>query len=90
MSRATGNELIINGSFHQAFGTVLVLAQCLGVMPIIGVKGRSSFKLRFTWKSFRTIYSVIALLFATSYTIFATCITLTKPITFNSVGLYRE
>lgn len=90
MSGATGNELVINGSFHQAFSSILVLAQCLGVMPIIGIKGNSSFNLRFTWKSFRTIYSVIALLFATSYTIFATCITLTKPVTFNSVGLYRD
>lgn len=88
MARPTRNELVINGSFHQAFGPVLVVAQCLGVLPVIGVKGNSSFGLRFTWKSFRTIYSVIAFIFAASYTIFATCTTLTGPVTFNSVGLY--
>ncbi|XP_055326853.1 gustatory receptor for sugar taste 64f-like [Sitodiplosis mosellana] len=85
MSRTTGNVLVINGSFHQAFGSVLVLAQSLGVLPVIGIKGSSAFELRFTWKSFRTIYSVTAFLFAAFYTIFATCITLTRPVTFNSV-----
>lgn len=87
ITRTTGNELITNGSFHEAISSLLVVAQCLALLPVIGIKGTSSYGLRFTWKSFRTIYSVTAFIFAASYTMFATCITLTKPITFNSIGL---
>lgn len=90
MSRATGKEFYNNGSFHQAFSSVLVFAQCLAILPVIGIKSSSSYGLRFTWKSFRTIYSVTAFCFAASYTVFATFITLRKKITFNSIGLYRK
>lgn len=90
MSRTTGNELIINGSFHEAFGPVLVIAQCFALLPVVGIKGSSSYGLRFTWKSFRTIYSVAAFCFALSYTIFAACQTLAKEITFKSIGMYLD
>lgn len=89
MTRTTGKELIINGSFLEAFSSVLVMAQCMALLPVIGIKDGSAFALRFTWKSFRTIYSVTAFCFAASYTIFAICITLTKPITFNSIGVFQ-
>lgn len=88
MTRSTGKEFIFNGSFHEAFSPILILAQCLAMLPVIGVKRGSAYGLRFTWKSFRTIYSVTAFCFAASYTLFATCITLTKPITFKSIGWY--
>lgn len=83
--RATGKEMIINGSFHQAITPVLLVAQCLGILPIIGINGKSSFGLRFTWKSFRTIYSVLAFIVAASYDVFAIGLSLRKPLTFNSV-----
>lgn len=86
MARAGGSDVPFNGSFHEAFSSVLVIAQCLAILPVIGVKSRSAYGLKFTWKSFRTIYSVTAFGFAASYTIFATCLTLTRPVTFNSVG----
>lgn len=86
MSRATGNEFNCNGSFHEAFSSVLVLAQCLAILPVVGIRSGSTHGLRFTWKSFRTIYSLTAFVFAASYTVFSTCITLTKKITFNSIG----
>lgn len=90
MSRTTGNDIIINGSFHEAFGPILVIAQCFALLPVVGVKGPSSYVLRFTWKSFRTIYSVAAFGFALSYTIFATCQTLAHEITFKSIGMYFD
>lgn len=89
MTRATGKELF-NGSFHDAFSSVLVVAQSLAILPVVGVRGESAYGLRFTWKSFRTIYSVMAFCFAASYTIFATYMTLLKPITFNSIGSYSN
>lgn len=89
MTRTTGKETISNGSFHEAFSSVLVVAQCLAMLPVIGTKGESAYGLRFTWKSFRTIYSATAFCFAASYTIFATYMTLKQPITFNSVGQFQ-
>lgn len=88
MARASGQDLVCNGSFHEAFGSVLIVAQCLAMLPVTGVKGSSAYGLKFSWRSYRTIYSVVAFGFAALYTIFATCITLTKPLTFNSFGLY--
>lgn len=87
MARASGQDLVCNGSFHEAFGPVLIIAQCLAMLPVTGVKSSSAYSLKFSWRSYRTIYSLVALGFATLYTIFATCITLTKPVTFNSFGL---
>lgn len=88
MTRATGKEFLFNGSFHEAFSSVLVVAQCLAILPVIGIKSGSAYGLRFTWKSYRTIYSMTAFAFAASYTIFSTYITLNRPITFNSIGSY--
>lgn len=88
MTRASGKEFLFNGSFHEAFSSVLVVAQSLAIMPVVGVKSDSAYGLRFTWKSFRTIYSVLAFCFAASYNIFATYMTLMRPMTFNSIGSY--
>lgn len=86
MTRATGNEFIFNGSFHEAVGSVLVVAQCFGMLPVVGIKAESAYRLKFTWKSFRTIYSVTAFGVAAAYTIFSTYLTLKKPFTFNLFG----
>lgn len=89
MTRTNGRQTVFNGSFHEAFSSVLVVAQCLAMLPVVGIKGDSAYGLRFTWKSFRTIYSATAFCFAASYTLFATYMTLKKPITFNSVGQFQ-
>lgn len=86
MTRATGKDFVFNGSFHEAFSSVLVVAQCLAMLPVIGVKSTSAYGLRFTWKSYRTVYSLTAFAFAAAYTIFTIALTLTKPVTFNSIG----
>lgn len=87
MTRAAGKDLVCNGSFHEAFSSVLVVAQCLAMLPVAGIKNTSAHGLKFSWENYRTIYSVTAFGFAALYTIFATCITVTKPVTFNSFGL---
>lgn len=88
IARASGNgDFVCNGSFHEAISSVLVVAQCLAMLPVTGIKKKSAYELRFSWQSARTIYSLIAFGFAASYVVFATCITLTKPLTFNSFGI---
>ncbi|XP_059619828.1 gustatory receptor for sugar taste 64f-like [Phlebotomus argentipes] len=57
-----------NGSFHQAMTKILFVAQCFGVMPVIGVTCKNPTNLRFSWMSLRTIYSLISLVAIGFYT----------------------
>lgn len=68
LKRATRKDFLYNGSFHEAIGSVLLLAQFFAVMPVIGVKSDSASKLTFEWKSFRTIYVAIMSVLMVGYT----------------------
>nr|WKF45114.1 gustatory receptor 6 [Podabrus annulatus] len=46
-------------SVHQCLKWVLVIAQCLGQMPVTGVTNPDPKYLKFTWKSCRLFYCVI-------------------------------
>lgn len=56
-----------NGSFHEAVGSILAIAQFFGVMPVIGVKSDCTSKLQFKWQSRRTMYSIIAFVLLACY-----------------------
>lgn len=77
-----------NGSFHQVIGSVLLIAQCFAVMPVINIKSDSAAKLRFSWKSVRAIYSTIAFIGLISYTLVTVRSTLTGSINFTRIGWY--
>ena len=51
----TRENFIHNGTFHEAMTAVLVVAQCFGVMPVIGITSKDPRKLRFSFKSFRMV-----------------------------------
>lgn len=38
---------------------VLAMAQCFGIMPVIGIKKENASGLYFNWKSFRILYSLL-------------------------------
>lgn len=44
-----------------------MIAQCFGIMPVIGVKQASAAKLTFEWLSFRCVYSIIVAMAAMAY-----------------------
>lgn len=57
------------GTFRKAIWPVLAIAQLHGVMPIHGISSESLSDLHFKWKSFRTIYAVIATMILLSHTL---------------------
>lgn len=81
------NSMCSDDSFHKSFSSVLVVAQCLAMLPVCGVKDRSANGLRFRWISLRTIYSLTAFGFAASYLIFSIAVKLNRVVTFSSFGL---
>uniref|UniRef100_A0A1I8QER6 Gustatory receptor n=1 Tax=Stomoxys calcitrans TaxID=35570 RepID=A0A1I8QER6_STOCA len=55
-------DLLHNGSFHEAIGPVLVIAQCFCLMPVRGIRSHSAKGLNFRWLSFRTAYCLVYML----------------------------
>jgi gustatory receptor len=71
-TRATREDFIYDGTFHEAVANVLVVAQLFGLMPVSGIKEKRPSKLKFKIFSFRfflCILYIIGLLFCTSLTI---------------------
>ena len=52
-------------SFQEAVGPILVIGQCFGSLPVEGILSKDIANLKFRWKSFRTIYSIIFLICGT-------------------------
>lgn len=46
-------------SFHKSIAFVLLLAQCFGQLPVQGILCNDVQSLRFSWKSWRTVYSIL-------------------------------
>uniref|UniRef100_A0A1B0D992 Gustatory receptor n=1 Tax=Phlebotomus papatasi TaxID=29031 RepID=A0A1B0D992_PHLPP len=49
-------------SFQNAIGPIIVVAQCLGIMPVIGILTNNRNAVKFKWMSIRTIYSIFILI----------------------------
>ncbi|XP_058817462.1 uncharacterized protein LOC131680768 [Topomyia yanbarensis] len=60
-----------DGSFHQAVAPVLLLGQCLTLMPVVGIFNRNSRNTRFKLRSFRFIYSLTYALVVGVYVVLA-------------------
>lgn len=50
---------------HQALSSVLILAQCFGQMPLEGVTSPSSKSLKFTFATFKIVYTSLLIIGAT-------------------------
>jgi hypothetical protein len=61
-----------DGSFHQAISRVLLMGTFLG-LPICGIQSSEISNLRFTWKSFRAIYSFYLLVMSIFFLICHIC-----------------
>uniref|UniRef100_A0A0U5AXB0 Gustatory receptor n=1 Tax=Reticulitermes speratus TaxID=60591 RepID=A0A0U5AXB0_9NEOP len=61
MNTVTLNEENVN-SFHHAISSVVVTAQCFGLLPVLGITGPNATSVRFRWCSFRTVFSIFILL----------------------------
>ncbi|KAM7355995.1 gustatory receptor 5a for trehalose-like isoform 2-T6 [Cochliomyia hominivorax] len=56
---ARDKDLLHNGSFHEAIGPILVMAQCFCLMPVRGIRSKFANDLSFSWLSFRTGYCLL-------------------------------
>jgi gustatory receptor len=52
-------------SFQEAVGPVLIFGQFFGLLPVEGVSSNDEEKIKFRWKSLKTIYSMIFLFCST-------------------------
>lgn len=86
LKRATRKDLLFDGSFQEAIGSILAMAQCFGMMPVVGVKSSSAAELKFNWRSLRTFYSLMAFLFTLVYAGMTFWITLNNEIHFDRMG----
>lgn len=80
LKRATRKDFLYDGSFQQAVGSILAMAQCFALMPVVGVKSAKALNLKFQWTSFRTIYSFIIFLLTSVYAGMTFWITFNNPI----------
>jgi gustatory receptor len=53
-------------SFHEAAGTMLFFSQFFGLFPIENIRNRDENKMKFSWISLRTFYSLTFLAFGTA------------------------
>ncbi|XP_058448772.1 gustatory receptor for sugar taste 64e-like [Malaya genurostris] len=60
--RATRDDWIHDGTFHDAIAGLLLAAQFCGVMPVCGITAKDPKMLYFSWKSKRTFYTYAACL----------------------------
>lgn len=57
------------GSFQEATGKILAVAQFCGIMPVIGVTSSTASNLRFEWTAYRTIHFFISSIVVTGWAI---------------------
>lgn len=88
LKRVTRKDFSFDGSFQEAIGSILAMAQCFGVMPVAGIKSNSASCLKFQWKSFRAIYCFIAILLGLIYAGITIWITFTNDIEFVRISKF--
>lgn len=53
---------IFHASSHRALAPVIFLGQVFAVMPVLGISRTSASQLKFTWLSFRVLYTLVVLI----------------------------
>lgn len=84
---STWKDFLSDGSFQEAIGSVLAMAQFFGVMPVLGVKSKTASKLQFKWFAFRTIYSLVVFFFVSLYGGLAVWFAFKNGLKFDTIGM---
>ncbi|KAM7355981.1 gustatory receptor 64f isoform 3-T3 [Cochliomyia hominivorax] len=83
--KATKDDFMNEGNFHEAVGNVFLLAEFFSIMPVKGITMPHPKYFSFSWSNYRTWYSLIFVFIM----IFDTTLTMNKiwngPITFNNI-----
>ncbi|KAH8386167.1 hypothetical protein KR200_002103 [Drosophila serrata] len=85
LSRSNKEAFLSDGTFHQAVGRVLLVAEFFAMMPVKGVTSKHPSNLSFSWRNIRTCFCVLFI--ASSFTNFGLSLykVLNNPISFNSI-----
>ncbi|XP_058823605.1 gustatory receptor for sugar taste 64e-like isoform X2 [Topomyia yanbarensis] len=83
--RATRDDWIHDGTFHDAIAGLLVTAQFCAVMPVCGITSKDPKNLHFSWTSKRIVYTYAACLGTAFFTVNAIVRFFMRSFTF--VGL---
>ncbi|KAH8297548.1 hypothetical protein KR054_002775 [Drosophila jambulina] len=85
LSRSNKEAFLSDGTFHQAVGRVLLVAEFFAMMPVKGVTAKHPSSLSFSWRNIRTCFCVLFI--ASSFTNFGLSLykVLNNPISFNSI-----
>ncbi|CAD7082416.1 unnamed protein product [Hermetia illucens] len=86
--RATREDFIYNGSFHEAVGSVLLFAQLFGVMPVTGVKAKDIRGLSFSYFSIIFIYSLIVFISLAFYFSTTLYFTFCQQLRLENIGIH--
>lgn len=87
LQHKTWRGFLSDGSFQEAIGSILAMAQFFGVMPVLGVKCKTASKLRFKWLAVRTIYSLVVYFFVTLYGGMTVRFAFQNGLKFDNVGM---
>lgn len=60
--RGTREDFLYDGTFHEAVGCILVVAQLFGIMPVRGVRDKSPKNLKFKKFSIRFVLAILLIL----------------------------
>uniref|UniRef100_A0A1I8MLZ4 Gustatory receptor n=1 Tax=Musca domestica TaxID=7370 RepID=A0A1I8MLZ4_MUSDO len=85
LQKATKDNFMYEGHFHEAVGKILLIAQCFAMMPVRGVTSSHPRYLSFSWTHIRTIYCLIFITCSAVDSIIAVYKVLNAPITFNTI-----
>lgn len=61
-TRGTREDFMYNGSFHEAVGIILAVAQFFGVMPVGGIRNKLPSSLKFRKFSFRFAFCILCII----------------------------
>lgn len=53
---------LTNKTLHTSLKVILTIGQCFGLMPVIGISDNHPIKLKFIWKSWRVMFSLVVVL----------------------------
>lgn len=54
--------MVKNNSFHDSVRGLLAFGQLFGMLPVINISSKNEHQLKFSWRSFRTIYASLFLI----------------------------
>ncbi|BFF98554.1 uncharacterized protein DMAD_06693 [Drosophila madeirensis] len=74
-----------DGTFHQAVGRVLLVAEFFAMMPVKGVTGKHPGDLSFSWRNVRTCFCLVFITSSVANFGLSLFKVLNNPISFNSI-----